>query len=82
MKCIDSNIDEYNNRIENLKLDYPVSILFACAYEGQMFYTCVENEITLDGEEVLEPEEVLEYMVAENEDKILKTKDKREAIGL
>lgn len=72
LECLASDIDKHNEKISKLQLDYPTMIFVACAYEGRMFFTCLENEISFEGEELLEPVDVLEEILIANEKKYKK----------
>lgn len=77
LETLSSDIDDYNNQISKLDIDYPSMIFVACAYEGQMFFVCLENEIVLGENGVCRPEDILKEMLVENEDRILEIQENR-----
>ena len=77
LDCIGEDIDEYNEKVNDLKFDYPLMILVGCAYEGQMFFACLHNKTLMNGEELLEPEEVLHEMVLYNKNSIKERQENR-----
>lgn len=75
--CIGGDIDEYNEKVSELKTDYPLMILVGCAYEGQMFFLCFQNQTLMNGKELIEPEEVLQEMIIDNEKSIKERQENR-----
>lgn len=75
LDCIISDIKKYNTKIGKLQIDYPSTILISCTFEGQLFTTFLTNEITLDGNIVLEPVDVLESIIISHENSISEKKE-------
>lgn len=60
-------IEEYNSMVENLDFEYPSMVITFCACDNQWFFVAKKNERLLDGEELLEPEEMLQIIRDLNE---------------
>lgn len=78
ISCIETEINDYNDKIDMLKIDYPAMLIIACLYEGHIFFLDLENEILCEEKELEEPSFILREIVISNEKKVIEVKNRKQ----
>ena len=68
VNSIIEQIQDYNDKLLSLDFDFPQYVILACSYDSHFYYTSFENNFTIDGIEICQPEERLKLILKNNEE--------------
>lgn len=77
MEFLENSIVEYNNTIDCTEFELPEMIIALFVWNGQRFYHPFQNEILIDEDVLLNPEDKLSEMILDNEQDIVEANESK-----